>query len=67
MRYIGNPLMKILSYHFQKRGILTFYWVCNYDDDFRKAISHGANGIMTDNPATLSTFIEKYHKKVDSD
>jgi len=63
MKYIANPLMKLLNYHLRKRGILTFYWVCNYDHHFKKAIDHGASGIMTDNPATLSTFMEAYEKK----
>ena len=63
MRFVANPLMRIMNYHLRKRGILTFYWVCNYDADFRKAINHGASGIMTDNPATLHNFIEANCKK----
>jgi glycerophosphoryl diester phosphodiesterase len=67
MKYIANPLMKLMSYHLRKRGILTFYWVCNYENDFKKAIDHGACGIMTDNPATLSNYLEAYHKKLEEE
>lgn len=62
MKYLMNPLMKVMSYHLQKRGILTIYWVCNYDNDFARAMKLGANGIMTDNPATLNDYLKEHYK-----
>ena len=53
LKYLGNPMMSLLSYHLKKRGIPTFYWVGNCLDDFRRAQKLGASGVMTDCPSLL--------------
>ena len=58
LRYLGNPLMGLLSYHLRQRGIPTFYWVGNSLEDFRRATRYGASGIMTDCPALLHDYLE---------
>jgi glycerophosphoryl diester phosphodiesterase len=48
-----NLLIWPLISHLRKRGIMTIYWVCNYEEDFKRAINYGACGIMTDDPPLL--------------
>ncbi len=52
--------------HFKKRGILVYYWVLNTDEEFRRAIDLGVNGIITDYPTRLINFVEnnQEYKKI---
>jgi hypothetical protein len=43
----------------KKRGILTFYFILNEEDDYDSALSKGCSGIMSD----LSENLEKYLKR----
>lgn len=45
--------------HLKKRGILTFYFILNDEEDFDRALNKGCSGIMTD----LTEDLEKYLKK----
>jgi len=36
----------------------TYIWVLNYEDEFRKAFELGVDGVMTDYPTRLKTFLE---------
>jgi glycerophosphoryl diester phosphodiesterase len=47
-----------LNAHLQKRGVFVFYWVLNYQDEWEYAIQKGANGIITDAPASLKEFLD---------
>lgn len=37
---------------------MTYYWVCNYEQDFKRAVELGACGIMTDSPSLLHEYLE---------
>lgn len=54
---ISNYIARIMAYHLRKRGVMTYYWVCNSYDDFSRAMKFGANGIMTDNPPLLAKYL----------
>jgi hypothetical protein len=43
-----NLVSRLFIPHLRKRGILTFYWICNDRDSWERAISMGCRGIMTD-------------------
>ncbi len=45
--------------HLKKRGILTFYFILNDEEDFETAISIGCSGIMTDLPTKLNKYLKK--------
>lgn len=67
--FIGESILirKSMVSHFKKRGIMVYYWVLNTDEEFRKAIDMGVNGIITDYPTRLISFIEnnpEYKKKL---
>lgn len=49
--------MGLLSYHLRKRGIMTYFWVCNCEKDFERALKFGACGIMTDDPPLLDEYL----------
>lgn len=44
--------------HLKKRGILTFFWILNSEEDFARAVSIGASGIMTDRPTVLTAYLK---------
>lgn len=46
----------ILFKHLEKRGIQTYIWVLNNEDEFERAYHCGATGIMTDYPSKLKLF-----------
>ena len=54
-----SPLMGLLGYHLRKRGIMTYFWVANCEDDFKRATKYGASGIMTDNPPELKKYLDE--------
>jgi hypothetical protein len=43
-----NFFSRFFIWHLKKRGILTFYFILNEDEDYRNAIDKGCSGIMTD-------------------
>ncbi|XP_072044481.1 lysophospholipase D GDPD1-like [Amphiura filiformis] len=49
----------IMFRHLQRRGIVVYLWVLNYEDEWERAIKVGANGIMTDYPTQLKNFMEE--------
>ena len=61
----ANILMGLLAYHLRLRGIMTVYWVCNCEDDFRRAIKYGASGIMTDSPELLHNYLTKRKERAE--
>ncbi|EDO30362.1 predicted protein [Nematostella vectensis] len=62
--YIVDWLMirPTLFQHLAKRGIQTFLWVLNEDDEFELAFEKlKVAGVMTDYPSKLSEYLEKQH------
>lgn len=53
-----NFFSRFFIWHLKKRGILTFYFILNHEEDFENAVSKGCSGIMTD----LTGSLEKYLK-----
>ncbi|XP_068082417.1 lysophospholipase D GDPD1 isoform X3 [Anabrus simplex] len=51
-------MKKCLFEHLTKRGIHTYLWVLNYEDEFKKAFELGATGVMTDYPSKLKKFLK---------
>lgn len=56
---IINILTKPLIWHFKRRGILSFGWVCNTTEAFENAVNGGFQGIMTDDPFVLQEFVKQ--------
>lgn len=52
----------ILFLHLQKRGVTTYLWVLNNEEQFERAFNLGAQGVMTDYPSKLQEFIHKKRK-----
>ncbi|XP_055937918.1 lysophospholipase D GDPD1-like isoform X1 [Argiope bruennichi] len=52
-------MRKALFDHLSKRGIQTYLWVLNDEEDFERALELGATGIMTDYPTKLRKFLDK--------
>ncbi|KAG8231822.1 hypothetical protein J437_LFUL012316 [Ladona fulva] len=58
VRLINFMVMrKSLFEHLSKRGIQTYLWVLNYEDEFKAAFEIGATGVMTDYPTKLKKFL----------
>lgn len=56
--------MGLMAYHLKKKGIMTYFWVCNSEGDIERALSYGACGIMTDNPPLLDSYLRSKAKNV---
>lgn len=52
--YVALPLI----WHLKRRGVMTFYWVCNTNSEFKRAIEGGCCGIMTDDPFLLNEYLK---------
>ncbi|RXG60943.1 Glycerophosphodiester phosphodiesterase domain-containing protein 1 [Armadillidium vulgare] len=52
-------IRKCLFNHLAKRGIQTYLWVMNTEEDFKMAYEAGAIGVMTDYPSKLRTFLDE--------
>ncbi|XP_035228282.1 lysophospholipase D GDPD1-like [Stegodyphus dumicola] len=52
-------MRKALFDHLSKRGIQTYFWVLNEEEDYKKAFDIGATGVMTDYPTKLQTFLDQ--------
>lgn len=48
-----NFFSRLFIPHLKKRGILTFYFILNTEEDYENALSTGCSGIMTDLTADL--------------
>ncbi|XP_068219015.1 lysophospholipase D GDPD1-like [Palaemon carinicauda] len=59
--HAANALLirRCLFEHLAKRGVQTYLWVMNSEDDFRLAFDSGATGVMTDYPTKLKAFLEQ--------
>lgn len=49
----------VLFKHLQRRGISTYLWVLNSQEEFARALDFGATGIMTDYPSKLKAFLQQ--------
>jgi lysophospholipase D len=54
-----NFLGRIWIRHLKKRGILTFYFILNSEEDFDTAVASGCSGIMTDYPSQLNAYLKR--------
>jgi len=52
----------MLFLHLQKRGVTTYLWVLNTEDQFERAFNLGVQGVMTDYPTKLKQFLDKKRK-----
>lgn len=48
--------------HLNRRGIHTYLWVLNSEEEYARAFSLGATGVMTDYPSRLQNFLAKKAK-----
>jgi len=48
--------------HLHRRGIHTYLWVLNSEEEYARAFSLGATGVMTDYPSRLQKFLAKKAK-----
>jgi len=48
--------------HLHQRGVYTYLWVLNSEEEFARAFSLGATGVMTDYPSRLQSFLAKKDK-----
>lgn len=45
--------------HLDKRGVTTYLWVLNNEEDYERAFNLGVHGVMTDYPTKLKQYLEK--------
>eukprot|EP00118_Oscarella_pearsei_P004348 m.18433 g.18433 ORF g.18433 m.18433 type:complete len:329 (+) comp27660_c0_seq1:2432-3418(+) len=50
---------RAMYYHLKKRGIVSYVWVLNEEEDYEVAMNLGATGIMTDLPTNLSAYFAR--------
>nr|VZI25997.1 unnamed protein product [Spirometra erinaceieuropaei] len=50
--------------HLKARGIPVFIWVCNTAEDFDRAFAAGGQGVVTDYPSRLVTYLDQ-HPEID--
>lgn len=59
VRFFDFLLMsKFMFRHLNERGIQTYLWVLNDEEEFEQALKCGVTGIMTDFPTKLSQFLQ---------
>ena len=57
--FLDRVLMrKKLMKHLEARGIQTYMWVLNREEEFKKAFQCGVTGVMTDYPSLLAKYLE---------
>jgi len=49
----------LLFRHLKSRGVYTYLWVLNNEEEYEKAFRIGATGIMTDYPSRLRKFLDE--------
>lgn len=54
---LSNMICKPLIWHLRRRGIMTYYWVCNNEKEYERAIKLGCGGIITDDAERLNDFL----------
>jgi glycerophosphoryl diester phosphodiesterase len=54
-----TPVMPLVNWHMNRRGIPVSYWTLNTEKDFRTAIWLGTNAIMTDRPTLLRKYLTR--------
>lgn len=59
-------MSKSLFMHLRKRGVNVYLWVLNSDEEYKRAFELGADGVMTDFPSRLASFLER-HPQYDRD
>jgi len=50
----------VLFAHLRERGIPTYFWVLNDDEDFKRGFELGAEGVMTDCPSKLRRWLDEH-------
>ncbi|XP_041349397.1 lysophospholipase D GDPD1-like [Gigantopelta aegis] len=61
IKLIDTLLMRpVLFEHLKRRGIQTYLWVLNTEEEFDRAYKLGVDGIMTDFPTKLKAFIDSH-------
>ncbi|XP_073983617.1 lysophospholipase D GDPD1-like [Rhodnius prolixus] len=55
-------MSKTLFQHLKKRGIQTYVWVLNYENEFKQVYDLEVTGIMTDYPTRLKKFLNSHHE-----
>lgn len=45
--------------HLKRRGILTFYFILNAEEDYDSALSKGCSGIMGDQTVELKNYLQR--------
>jgi len=57
---INKVMMRpLLFQHLHERGIQTYLWVLNNEEDYQQAMELGVTGIMTDYPSKLKKFFDE--------
>ncbi|XP_061196308.1 lysophospholipase D GDPD1-like [Saccostrea echinata] len=60
LRVLNVLLMRpALFHHLERRGIQTYLWVLNDEEEFERAFRLGAAGVMTDFPTKLKDYLDK--------
>ncbi len=57
-------MRRSLFRHLAQRGIPTYAWVVNTEEDFDRAFRHGVAGVMTDYPSRLQKYLEEHPQPV---
>ncbi|XP_067679992.1 lysophospholipase D GDPD1-like [Haliotis asinina] len=61
IRVIDALMMRpVLFKHLERRGIQTYLWVLNTEDEFERAFKLGVHGVMTDFPTKLMDFLDAH-------
>ncbi|XP_071092862.1 lysophospholipase D GDPD1-like [Haliotis cracherodii] len=59
IRVVDALMMRPLLFkHLERRGIQTYLWVLNTEDEFERAFKLGVHGVMTDFPTKLTEFLD---------
>ncbi|XP_033748617.1 lysophospholipase D GDPD1-like [Pecten maximus] len=53
-----------LLQHLERRGIQTYLWVLNSEEEFERAFKLGSTGVMTDFPTLLKDFLDKNYPEL---
>ncbi|KAK6190000.1 hypothetical protein SNE40_001956 [Patella caerulea] len=61
VKFIDMLLMRpALFNHLNRRGIQTYIWVLNSEEDFEKAFKCNSTGVMTDFPTKLKAYLDEH-------
>ncbi len=60
--YLADKVLmrRSLFRHLRRRGIPTYAWVINTEEDYERAFKMGVEGVMTDYPTRLKKFLEEH-------